>query len=140
MEKYQCYLPWMRYNASNNFNQDIKACQINGSHSYPDIIKDWTKSFEQATGCIHLPKCQRAMYKAQLQPSSYLGHSTNGSVLKIQFDSPSVMVIKDDEGYDFQSCLGEVGGTLGLFLGLSFLSIIDGIEFCLKNWICQRPL
>ena len=55
------------------------------------------------------------------------------SELKIQLESPNVQTIKDQVAYDLQSLIGEVGGTLGLFLGLSTMSFIDFIEFIFRK-------
>ena len=42
-------------------------------------------------------------------------------------------VFKDTVAYYLQSLIGEVGGTLGLFLGLSTMSFIDFIEFIFRK-------
>ena len=80
-----------------------------------------------------MPMCKRSFYKLAIEPEPniYVGHSTMGSVVKIQLASPNVLTIKDSVAYDLQSLIGEVGGTLGLFLGLSTMSFIDLFEFIL---------
>ena len=84
-------------------------------------------------GCPQMPMCKRSLYKLNNKSNVYLGHSTTGSALKIQLESPDVQVIEDSFAYDLQSLIGEVGGTLGLFLGLSTMSFIDFIEFISKK-------
>ena len=40
---------------------------------------------------------------------------------------------KDFVSYDFQSLVGEVGGTLGLMLGLSVLSFVQLLEYIIEK-------
>ena len=42
-----------------------------------------------------------------------------------QFKTPYVGYVEDSYAYDLQSLVGEVGGTLGMFLGASFLSLAE---------------
>ena len=76
---------------------------------------------------------KRSIYDLALKPNVYVPHSATGSVLKIQLKSSNVYTIKDSIAYDLQSLIGEVGGTLGLFLGLSTMSFIDFIEFIFRK-------
>ena len=73
-----------------------------------------------------------------IKPNVNLGHSPTGSALKIQLESPNVQTIEDSIAYDLQSLIGEVGGTLGLFLGLSTMSFIDFILFILSKVFPNR--
>ena len=41
--------------------------------------------------------------------------------------------------YDIQSFVGEVGGTLGLFLGLSVFSFVEFAEYLLRKMYSERP-
>ena len=84
-------------------------------------------------GCSQMPMCKRSFYKLAIEPNVYVGHSTMGSVVEIQLASPNVLTIKDSVAYDLQSLIGEVGGTLGLFLGLSTMSFIDLFEFIFRK-------
>ena len=68
-----------------------------------------------------------------IKPNVKLRRSSTGSALQIQFESTNVQNIEDSVAYDLQSLIGEVGGTLGLFLGLSTMSFIDFIEFIFKK-------
>ncbi len=56
------------------------------------------------------------------------GHAAdNESVVVVEFTSPLVARIEDFVAYDVQSLIGEVGGTLGLYLGASLLSVADAV-------------
>ena len=57
------------------------------------------------------------------------GFEDSRSYLKIDLQNTYVQNVEDNIAYDFQSFIGEVGGTLGLFLGLSFVSFIEFTEF-----------
>ena len=57
------------------------------------------------------------------------GYEDSRSYLKIELQNTYVQNVEDNIAYDFQSFIGEVGGTLGLFLGLSFVSFIEFTEF-----------
>ena len=87
----------------------------------------------QEHGCPQMPRCKRSLYKLALMPNVHLPHSTLGSALQIQLDGPNVQTIEDSVAYDLQSLIGEVGGTLGLFLGLSTMSFIDLFEFIVRK-------
>ena len=57
--------------------------------------------------------------------------------LQFGFSSTSVTIKEEAEVYPFTSFLAEVGGALGLFLGLSFLSFwdmfVDATNWCMAN-------
>ena len=63
----------------------------------------------------------------------------NESKLEIQLENPNVLTIVDSYTYDIQSFVGEVGGTLGLFLGLSIFSFVEFIEYILRKIYSERP-
>jgi hypothetical protein len=125
----------------------LTQCEIGGhpTKSYSELVKAWkcyydgsacplgTKSYIPET-CSKNPKCQRSIYQMNLQPLKDVLPGINNSLLKIQLASPHVQYIEDSHSYDFQSFIGEVGGTLGLFLGLSFLSIVNCIEFAVTKF------
>ena len=61
------------------------------------------------------------------------GGNNLNPVLNIKLKDPNVLTIVDSYSYDFQSLIGEVGGTLGLFLGLSMFSFVGFIEYILRK-------
>ena len=45
--------------------------------------------------------------------------------------SPNMLVEKESLLYNFESLVAEFGGTLGLFVGFSFMAFWDCLEFVL---------
>lgn len=70
--------------------------------------------------------CNRTVYNSYIEYKSR--PMLNRATLTIQYVNPYVQTIKDSHSYDMQSLIGEVGGTLGLLLGFSFISIFDLIQ------------
>ena len=67
------------------------------------------------------------------QPT-YTMEMTNGvevenPLIELVFASPIVEYNIDSISYDLQSLIGEIGGTLGLTLGLSLYSLLDLVEY-----------
>ena len=53
--------------------------------------------------------------------------------------SPFMLVEREDLLYTLESLVAEFGGTLSLFLGLSFMTLWDGVEL-IKQAIAQTKL
>ena len=70
--------------------------------------------------------------------SSKTSTNIGNSGLRIKLRNPNVLNIVDSYSYDIQSFIGEVGGTLGLFLGLSMFSIVEFIEYILRKLYNKR--
>ena len=47
------------------------------------------------------------------------------SLVQINFEDPEVTVITKDAKVTFADQLGSIGGTFGIFLGLSFLGLFE---------------
>ena len=152
IEKYNCTLPWM---SAFDF-PDINPCEVgtipNKGPEHEDldfipyylIVKNWGKIYKNTKDCTELLPCKRTVYQDLIeQQSSKVGYEHFGgtghnmSSLTIQYANPYIQVIKDSNNYDMQSLIGEVGGTLGLLLGLSFISIFDLFEHILNS--CFNP-
>ena len=58
------------------------------------------------------------------------------AIIKLELGNTAVQFIEDSYYYDAQSLIGEVGGTMGLLLGLSFLSFFDFIDYLVRS-LCQ---
>ena len=128
-KQYGCILPWMK-------SKQHSICPIVNETrmAYKNLLFEW-ETLVKKQNCEKSQPCQRSLYQLQFADlhDPYFNPATNGAVLQIQLGGPNIMHIEDFLSYDFQSLIGEVGGTLGLFLGLSFLSIIQCIEYITKN-------
>ena len=143
IEKYNCTLPWMSHddypgipicevdkvpNTDNNSNYEFvpNSTMINDYWGVPD--------YED------LLPCNRTIYEDLLEEKSNSqadygeAAGVNGSKVIIQYSNPYIQVIKDFRSYDMQSLIGEVGGTLGLLLGFSFVSIFDLFEQIIEGF------
>ena len=113
----------------------FELCPIidkNRNQSYADIVTTWHDNYDLNENiCPKMPKCKRSIYKMDISMSKRNDFSK--SRLEIELNNPNILTIIDDYSYDLQSFIGEVGGTLGLFLGLSMFSIIEFIEYILRK-------
>ena len=85
----------------------------------------YTPGDQNSYYCPKNPKCRRSVYKiTNHNPTSKPSKNVGFSNFQIKLESSNVLNIVDSYAYDLQSLIGEVGGTLGLFLGLSMYSIV----------------
>ena len=141
IEKYNCILPWMNNNT--NFylcpiideNRKMTSPELGEKLiDYVDLVYEWENlyhGFEK--NCTLLP-CKRSIYKLAIKETS---EEVDQNYLAIELDSPLVQKVIDSYSYDLQSFVGEVGGTLGLFLGLSVFSFIEFFEFVVRKIITR---
>ena len=54
----------------------------------------------------------------------------------VYMKSLNMQVIKDSAAYDSLALLGDVGGTVGLFIGLSVMSVVEIIELIVDLLVC----
>ena len=54
--------------------------------------------------------------------------------LEVMIDQREVKVEEDYEVYDFNGILGSVGGSLGLFIGFSFLDMMIYLMTKARKW------
>ena len=137
IDKYNCTVPL----TMEGLNMLCPIFDENRNHSYDDMLYD---AHESTFGnrdkfmCPKEPKCIRTNYNVRrVEKSKNLHsigyHEPNKSKLIIQLASPEVQTIVDHYSYDFFSFIGETGGALGLFLGLSMLSFVEFVEYSLSK-------
>ena len=85
--------------------------------------------------CQNEPKCERSDYKIReaMSADGQISPLANESTLLIQVERPEVQQIVDKYSYNIWSFVGETGGALGLFLGISMLSIVEFMEYILRK-------
>ena len=57
----------------------------------------------------------------------------NVTELQILFDSPSILIEKEELAYSSLTLVSDVGGVLGLFIGFNFLKIWDVLHQVYKK-------
>ena len=62
---------------------------------------------------------------------------TNAANVYIYLERETVQNVIDSYAYDLQSLIGEVGGTLGLFLGLSTYSVVEFVTYIIEKITCS---
>ena len=61
--------------------------------------------------------------------------------VKVEFQSKRVWALEDKPALGLESLLGTMGGTLNLWIGISFVTVIELIELSLNAtfWVSKRP-
>ena len=135
-KKFNCNLPWTS-------DERYGTCPIvdqNRNETYSTIIGIWKSEYAKSIQINSMPKCKRWIIKQTLtKEAEYINYAIEQSSLKIQLENPNVLTIVDSYSYDIQSFVGEVGGTLGLFLGLSIFSFVEFTEYILRKIYSERP-
>merc|ERR1712130_36595 len=124
-----CKLKWDSWTSS-----DLPICQHMDQYrqfetAYNEIAEAVLPMISNSTGCY--PPCSYKEYR-------YTGEAneagkqfgTYGYVLWNM--SPYVLVETESLLYSIESLVAEFGGTLGLFLGFSFMALWDGLEVMVK--------
>ena len=83
-------------------------------------------------------KCIRPIYNIKTELTKSTVSDDNKAIVVIQLESPTVQNVIDSYAYDLQSLVGEVGGTLGLFLGLSTYSLVEFLTYLLEKFFCHQ--
>jgi hypothetical protein len=133
IDKHDCLLPIgsEAFEDQNSIKNKYKYCdadllRMEQSVLGLEIIKNMDK-----TVCHVRQPCN--IIKYFINVDSYPSISDNTSMVILKIQSPTIEYIVDTYYYDAQSFIGEVGGTLGLLLGLSILSLVDVI-----NWLITK--
>ena len=110
------------------YYHNIKApkCETTEEDDY-SLWNIYTKGFLYKHKC---PKpCSILEYSGKVdywEPKYNAGNPNNTMIIYLKFQSPEVLTIYEEYLiYDFNGMLGSIGGTLGMFIGFSFSSIIE---------------
>ena len=76
--------------------------------------------------CLSHQPCVYETYSSRVE-ESFLDDENSSPQVKIEFSTSIVDRLVTDFAYDFQSLISEVGGALGLTLGLSGFSLIEAM-------------
>lgn len=139
-------MPWMSNNATQDEMKKSNVCQS------PESLRQLYNAMSCTSRClftnpffksVNSTKCPREQ-PCHLWIFSYYDikdpSSSSRELLKLNLDSNYVVVVKDIHSYDFQSLFGEVGGTMGLLMGISFAHILKffgSLKNQCRKWIQQ---
>ena len=138
VSQYNC--TWPLTNSSRYEICPVPTADDEGRKSYLEMLKSANYyALSKMHTCPKEPKCKRSDYKIHeaMLSDGQISQLENKSSLIIQVESREVQQIVDNYSYSFSSFVGETGGALGLFLGISMLSIVEFIEYILRK-ICSK--
>ena len=84
----------------------------------------------QTTECI--PPCTYQEYKIVSDPEQFNLNINNTKLFYLAFADNKLFIQKEMELYSLISLVSDIGGALGLFLGLSFVMVWDGAEAIIR--------
>jgi hypothetical protein len=129
MEQYNCKIPFILKKSVNKMaTQSHNSVEICNKNITLNTLKEWKDVIlgkRKVNDCLNKVPCDQVKYsydKTEIPAQST--NSTTGSI-HITIASPMIEHVIDSYSYDFLGFFGECGGTLGLLLGLSCLSLID---------------
>ena len=123
-DKYRCD-PTFLFNAGHLYNSNLTQCQ---NSETLQILQELLESQENVSDCLIPQACNQTKYTWSVEQ-----FEANTTQVGIMYDDPVVEHHNAYYSYDIQSLLGEIGGTLGLTLGLSLSSINDYIDLLLQS-------
>ena len=98
-------------------------------------IKDFLYNFHRPCECKHL--CKETVYGAKVKQTS--SHDTKRIVLTIYYDKLEILKSTELPAYDTTRFLADIGGLMGLVIGMSFLSVFEFI-ICLALYVVDFVL
>uniref|UniRef100_T1IXI5 Uncharacterized protein n=1 Tax=Strigamia maritima TaxID=126957 RepID=T1IXI5_STRMM len=105
--------------------------------------KTWTitKSMAKIVKSCHCKrKCNEIKYSLHMDTESTKLISHNHTQLKLLFAAETHETLIEKEVFSLSALASDIGGTLGLYLGLSVFTIIDLISFVVRRLICKYHL
>ena len=137
--KHGCFLPWTL-----SGNNQSAACPMDQSMSSPlkeYLCQAWPFSKacadqENKPSCSKNDPCSKILMSVTTTQTTKMSFFPKSVILEFLWKDQFITYMQEYYNYDLQSFIGEVGGTAGLFLGVSFLtSISDFFESILGNCI-----
>ena len=103
--------------------RQVKYC--NNSLSL-DTLKQWKEP--RPKKCPNVEQCHKTKYDMEI-----VTYDNNQTVLYVRYQNPVVEYRISYVNYDLQSWISEIGGTIGLTLGISGLSLVEVMSIAIKN-------
>jgi acid-sensing ion channel, other len=82
-------------------------------------------------GCLH--ECESIKYKTEI--INHKLRNPNATIIDIRFKQVDVVPLKRYQPFTFSNFLAQSGGMLGLFAGISMLSIVELSYFLSLRWM-----
>ena len=122
--KFTCDATFL-FNASHLQKSNLTQCSKSKTL---EILQELLKSQENVSDCQIRQACHQTKYTMNVEK-----FKSNRTLIGILYDDPVVEHHNAYRSYDVQSLLGEIGGTLGLTLGMSLSSVNDYIDLFLQK-------
>ena len=124
IEKYQCDLSFLN---NGSFVDDLRQpnlpfCNIS---ALMDVVFK-----ERTSECVSAEPCYYETYKAQF---IHEANTQNASQIKLKYERMIMDHVKEYISYDGQSLFSEIGGAMGLCLGVSGLSLYEFLASTVMN-------
>ncbi|KAM4697554.1 acid-sensing ion channel 4 isoform 2-T2 [Rhinophrynus dorsalis] len=109
-------------------------------HTLDNMVEDTTERCSCPTPCnltryskeismVRIPNKGSARYLAKKYNKNETYIRENFLVLDIFFEALNYETIEQKKAYDVASLLGDIGGQMGLFIGASFLTILEILDY-----------
>ena len=120
-----CVVPWVQRNETEKICMDEANATI-AENVYQDIKKKNLIDNEDAPAPCEYLETSLEVLKTEI--------NSEGDYKKLHVHlRPVAKMIEQVDGYTFLSFLAEVGGYLGLFLGMSIYHLADFISYCMDH-------
>ena len=136
LEWYGCLPPWFPTNTSQICEQDmaIKNSSLEFKGFIQEEIYNLLNGMKQRANTVCLPPC--LTMSAKLTKLVYSENMVEYGSVDLEVNDVGITVYTDVLAYDMFSLVVDLGSALGLWLGLSALSIFDSlIEFYRCNFV-----
>ena len=103
----------------------MHLCFRSFENKYFSILQSVLQEITEITNC--LPPCSYTEYRFETPPDDF-GRNKATHEMIMWLSTPYVLLETEQYLYPFKSLVADVGGTLGLFLGLSLMSLWEYVE------------
>ena len=128
-----CQVPVMK--SLNNVDNLEQCRNYNDSACITDTLMDnYLKIFQACS-----PECVEVEYYAKIRRDRKYGDKRN-AMLVLSFDTLKVQVYEEIYLFDFSSFIGNIGGSLGLFVGFSYLDFATKLTTKIIEFLSKKRL
>ena len=120
VEQFSCQIPFLNFgkHLRKYFRLDLKECD-------QKVIKKALDLFlyrNESSSCNHVSVCRKTKFQISIQVIKF---NDDASTFVINYRDPEIVHHFTSISYDLLSLIGEIGGVLGLTLGLSIFSLLQ---------------